>query len=84
MTIAVLGTLDTKGHEHAYVAELIRAKGHQTLIIDTGSGEAPQITPDITREEVAAAGGVDLAALNARKDRGESVSAMAGAAAHFS
>ena len=81
MTIAVLGTLDTKGHEHAYVAELIRARGHQSLIIDTGSGEAPQIKPDITREEVAAAGGVDLAALNARKDRGESVSAMAGAAA---
>ena len=37
-TIAVLGTLDTKGHEHAYVAEIIRSRGHQTLVIDTGSG----------------------------------------------
>lgn len=81
MTIAILGTLDTKGHEHGYVAELIRARGHQTLLIDTGSGEQPQIRPDITRAEVAAAGGIDLAGLEARKDRGESVSAMAKAAA---
>ena len=27
-TIAVLGTLDTKGREHAFVAELIRGRGH--------------------------------------------------------
>ena len=30
-TIAVLGTLDTKGQEHAYVAEVIRKRGHQTF-----------------------------------------------------
>ena len=42
-TIAVLGTLDTKGYEHAYVAEIIRARGHQTLLIDTGSGDVPQV-----------------------------------------
>lgn len=80
-TIAVLGTLDTKGHEHGYVAEIIRQRGHQTLIIDTGSSTAPQITPDITREEVAQAGGVDLAGILARQDRGEAVTAMAGASA---
>ncbi|MCB1209590.1 MAG: Tm-1-like ATP-binding domain-containing protein [Verrucomicrobiales bacterium] len=80
-TIAVLGTLDTKGAEHAYVADLIRKRGHQPLLIDTGSGEAPTVTPDITREEVAAATGVDLAGIAIRKDRGEAVTAMAGAAA---
>jgi uncharacterized protein (UPF0261 family) len=81
MTIAILGTLDTKGHEHAYVAELIRARGHQTLLIDAGSGEAPQVAPDLTREAVAAANGLDLPALVARQDRGESVTAMSQAAA---
>ncbi|MDB6003536.1 MAG: hypothetical protein JWR15_523, partial [Prosthecobacter sp.] len=81
--IAVLGTLDTKGHEHAYVAEIIRARGHQTLLIDTGSGAAPQVLPDVTREQVAAAGGVDLAGIMARQDRGEAVTAMAVAAAAF-
>jgi uncharacterized protein (UPF0261 family) len=80
-TIAVLGTLDTKGHEHGYVADIIRKRGHQALIIDTGSSTAPQIKPDISREEVAQAGGVDLAGILARQDRGEAVTAMAGAAA---
>jgi uncharacterized protein (UPF0261 family) len=80
-TIAVLGTLDTKGLEHGYVADLIRQRGHQTLLIDTGTGSAPQITPDVSREEVAAAGGVDLAGIVVRQDRGEAVTAMAGAAA---
>ena len=79
-TIAVLGTLDTKGHEHAYVAEIIRSRGHQTLLIDTGSGDAPQVTPDVTREQVAAAAGLDLAGIIERQDRGEAVTAMANAA----
>ncbi len=80
-TIAILGTLDTKGDEHGFVADLIRQKGHKTLIIDVGALEAPKLKPDITREEVAREGGVDLAALVAKKDRGETVTAMANAAA---
>ncbi|GAA5138133.1 Tm-1-like ATP-binding domain-containing protein [Prosthecobacter algae] len=80
-TIAVLGTLDTKGQEHAYVAELIRQRGHQPLLIDTGSGSAPTVSPDISREEVAAAGAIDLAGILTRQDRGEAVTAMAEASA---
>ena len=76
-TIAILGTMDTKGVEHAFVAGQIRARGHQTLVIDTGSAGEPGLKPDITRVEVAAAAGVDYAALAARRDRGEAVSAMA-------
>lgn len=75
-TIAVLGTLDTKGHEHAFVAQRIRELGHEPLLIDVGTADSPQITPDIRREEVAAAGNIDLQALMARADRGECVSAM--------
>lgn len=75
-TIAVLGTLDTKGEEHAFVAEKIREQGHQALLVDVGTGGPPGIKPDISREEVAAAGGVDLVALVGRKDRGECVVAM--------
>jgi uncharacterized protein (UPF0261 family) len=75
-TIAVLGTLDTKGEEHAFVAERIRARGHRTLLIDVGSGAPAAVAPDISREEVAAAIGLDLAALVARRDRGECVTAM--------
>jgi uncharacterized protein (UPF0261 family) len=79
-TIAVLGTLDTKGREHSFVAERIRAHGHEAILIDVGTGAEPAVKPDIPRAEVAAAGGIDLAALIARGDRGECVSAMAKAA----
>lgn len=79
-TIAVLGTLDTKGREHAFVAERIRARGHATLLIDVGTGGEPAVTPDVSRKEVAAAAGIDLATILARGDRGECVSAMSRAA----
>ena len=51
-TIALLGTMDTKGDEHGFVAEQIRARGHWTLVIDVGTDQAPRLNPDITREEV--------------------------------
>ena len=79
-TIAVLGTLDSKGHEHQFLAACIREHGHEPLLIDVGTGDAPQVAPDISRDEVASAGDIDLAAVMARKDRGECVSAMTQAA----
>src|SRR5690606_25677619 len=79
-TVAVLGTFDTKGREHAFVAERIRARGHEALLIDVGTGGEPTVTPDITRTAVADAGGIDQAALVSRGDRGECVTAMAAAA----
>jgi uncharacterized protein (UPF0261 family) len=82
-TIAVLGTLDTKGQEHAYVAGLIRERGHEVLLIDTGTGAPPTVVPDISRKEVARRGGVDLADVLSRRDRGEAVTAMAGASAQL-
>ena len=80
-TIAILGTLDTKGAEHAFVAEQIRARGHQTLVIDVGSLGKPGMRPDVSRAEVAKAAEVDAVALAAKRDRGEAVAAMAKGAA---
>lgn len=76
-TIAVLGTLDTKGAEHGFVAELIRARGLDALLIDVGTLAPPTLQPDINREAVAAAGSADARALAERRDRGEAVAAMA-------
>lgn len=75
-TIAVIGTLDSKGHEHAFVAELIRQRGHTPLLIDLGTGEPPVVQPDISCYEVAASAGLDLQPLLDRHDRGECVVAM--------
>ncbi len=79
-TIAVLGTLDSKGAEHAYVAERIRQRGHHTLLIDVGTGSEPTVKPDLDRFAIAAEAGLDLAALMAKGDRGECVVAMSAAA----
>ncbi len=78
--IAVLGTFDTKGEEHAFLADQIRALGHQALLIDVGIIGTPTIRADVTRQEVAQLAGIDLAALAARNDRGEAVTAMSTAA----
>ncbi|MSU34335.1 MAG: UPF0261 family protein [Pedosphaera sp.] len=79
--IAVLGTFDTKGLEHAFVADLIRARGHSVLLIDVGTLDAPTVPHDITREAVARAAGFDLTSIASRRDRGEAVAAMAKGAA---
>jgi len=80
-TIAVLGTLDTKGEEHVFLADAIRKKGHRVLLIDVGTLKPPRVTPDITRYEVAAAADIDLDEVTAPKDRGKAVGAMSRAVA---
>ena len=80
-TIVVLGTFDTKGIEHRFLAERVRDLGHEPLLVDGGGFGVPQIEADIPRDAVAAEGGIDLTALQARGDRGEMVTAMAAAAA---
>ena len=82
-TIAILGTLDSKAEEHSFIAERIRERGHNVALIDVGTGGEPQITPDYSRYEVAAATGVDLKSLIERHDRGACVVAMSEAAPIF-
>ena len=77
-TIAVLGTLDTKAEEHAFVAEIITQRGHIPLLIDVGSLNPPGVAPDIPRKEIAEAAGVKMRELD---DRGKAVEAMGKGAA---
>jgi uncharacterized protein (UPF0261 family) len=75
-TVLLLGTLDTKGEEYAYVRELIRARGHEALVMDLGILGEPKCAADIGAEEVARAGGSTLADLRARGERGAAVEVM--------
>ena len=59
-TVAVLATLDTKSEEAAYLRTEIESLGGDALIIDMGVVGAPDIEADVTRHEVAAAGGTPL------------------------
>lgn len=75
-TIAILGTLDTKGSEYRYLKRLIEALGCGTLTINTGIFE-PQFTPDISNAAVAEAAGADIAEIAAKKDRAYATATMA-------
>jgi uncharacterized protein (UPF0261 family) len=70
-TIAIVCSLDTKGEEAKYLKELIEARGHKTILIDTNMGGEPAITPDISAEEVARLGGGDIREIRASKKTGE-------------
>jgi uncharacterized protein (UPF0261 family) len=79
--VAILGTLDTKAAEFAYLKHAVEGEGVGTLLIDAGVLADPPYAPDIGAREVAAAAGADLAALRAAKDRGPAVTAMGDGAA---
>ncbi len=80
-TIAILGTFDSKGPEHAFLAEQIRTQGLSTLLINAGCLDTPTLTPDIPSDELAAAGDPEWRAILARRDRGECVALMTRGAA---
>ena len=76
-TVALLGTLDTKGDEYAFVAQCLRAGGVQVLVIDAGVLGEPHMAADVSRAEVAEAGGGELSVLAAARDRGPALAVMA-------
>jgi uncharacterized protein (UPF0261 family) len=69
-TIVIPVTLDTKGEETAFIRGLIEAKGHRALVIDAGVLGRPRFKADVSREEVARAGGASLEDLVAAAERG--------------
>ena len=75
-SILIIGTLDTKGVEFAYVRDLIQARGHRTLVMDTGVAGDPLFKPEISAAQVAEAGGGSLAALRQAGDRGAALEVM--------
>ena len=75
-TILLIGTLDTKGAEIAYVRGLITERGHKTVVMDTGVGGKPPFVPDISATEVAEAGQKSLTALREAGDRGAALTVM--------
>jgi uncharacterized protein (UPF0261 family) len=59
-TAVLIGTLDTKGREYAFVQERLHASGIDVVMIDVSVLGTSSITPDITPEEVCEAGGARL------------------------
>ena len=79
-TVVLLGTLDTKGAEYAFLRDRLREHGVDVIVVDAGIFEPAGLEPDVSRQEMARAAGADVAALAAAADRGAAVTAMAAGA----
>ena len=58
--VVVLATLDTKGPEAQYLREQIEVLGDRALVVDTGVVGTAAARADVTRQQVAEAGGMSL------------------------
>ena len=76
-TVVITGSLDTKGQEFSFLRELIQKQGLETLMVDFGVMGEPAFAPDITRQEVAKAGGGDLSTLSSGGHKDEAMQIMA-------
>ena len=47
--VVLLGTLDTKGHEYAFLRDRLRKQGVDALLVDTGVFAVPHAEPYIRR-----------------------------------
>jgi uncharacterized protein (UPF0261 family) len=79
-SVALLAALDTKADDAAFLEARLHENGHGVVLVDVGVLDAPHLEPDVTRAQVAEAGGADLAELQEQRDRGRAVEAMAGGA----
>ena len=79
-TVALLGTLDTKGEEYSWLKDRLAELGIGVLAIDAGSFSTSPLA-DVPSDDVIAAAGADAVALRARRDRGEMMAVMGRGAA---
>jgi len=81
--VLLIGTLDTKGAEVAYVRDRLTAAGVSVLVADAGVLGLPAFPPDIPRQELFAAAGVRFDEIRRLRDRGRAVTEAAAGAARL-
>jgi len=76
-TVILIGTLDTKGPEIAYLRDRLQSHGLSTIVIDSGIlGEPLDIIPDISHEQSATYAGSNLELIQKAGSRGKAVEMM--------
>ncbi|MCY4223667.1 MAG: Tm-1-like ATP-binding domain-containing protein, partial [Bacteroidetes bacterium] len=76
-TVVLIGTLDTKGPEIAYLRDRLQSHGLSTIVIDSGIlGDPLDIVPDIAHEQSATYAGSDLESIRKAGSRGKAVGMM--------
>jgi uncharacterized protein (UPF0261 family) len=76
-TVVLLGTLDTKGREYAFLRDRLLDQDVDVLVVDAGVNDPVGLEPDVPNTELAS----NVAALAAAGDRGAAVAAMGEGAA---
>lgn len=80
-TVLVIGTLDTKGEECAFLRARLTSAGCDVVVMDAGILGKSRIPADIPREEVAQAAGTELTSLVGSGDRSKAIETMSRGAA---
>ncbi|MCH5586647.1 Tm-1-like ATP-binding domain-containing protein [Shimazuella sp. AN120528] len=75
-TVAIIGAMDTKGSDYAFIQSEIEQRGYRTLIINTGVLGEPTLEPDIPASQVANAGGSNLEELRKQRDKSKAMNVM--------
>ncbi len=70
--VYLIATMDTKGLELAFIAQRLRSEGVPVVMVDVGTLNEPQVTPDVGRDQVSAG----RFAVSENSDRGSAVSQM--------
>jgi uncharacterized protein (UPF0261 family) len=76
-SIAIIGTLDTKGDQLEYLKQLITGRGQKVIFIDVGVLGEPFFEPTITKQQVAQASGSNVEEIIALKDECKAMDKMA-------
>lgn len=76
-TVVIVGALDTKGVEFAFLKRAIEGHGVRTLVVDFGVMGRVGLEPDIRRERIVAAAGGDLARITSGDHKDEAMRIMA-------
>jgi uncharacterized protein (UPF0261 family) len=82
-SIYAIATLDSKGEELGFIARCIKEAGGAVVTVDVGTKDPATLSPDISREQVAAAHPKGSSAALGHTDRGLAVTAMSEALEAF-
>jgi len=81
--VVILGTLDTKGQEFAFLRRAVEQTGVGTIVVNTGVMGDPFFEPNVSNAQVAAAGGTSIEVLREKGDRGLAIDVMMRGAARI-
>ncbi len=75
--VVLIGTLDTKGAEIAFLKSFIEKRNFSTTVIDVGVFPPLSVEPDISREDIAKAAGTNIEQLLAKNSRKSAIDTLA-------